>query len=560
MTEEELHYLRLQCYRDPTLYARTFKRSAFEFPMSWVHRGMIAILLGRADFLLKFGREEWPKAEWTWDESQLEKIIKYFTYKVDYDNPYESPKALFEWNRVRNSINMTTSRFIVLMLPRGVGKTTIVNLANEINIVYQDVKFLVYVSETATHSISQLDNVKRELEDNDLLKATFGVLRPERSTGLSWSEDYVELTNGVVALCRGRGGQIRGLNVGFVRPDCIIVDDVEDEESVSTEEQMGKAKAWFYKALVPALPQMSGEGRIVAIGTLLHPQALLMNLVKNPEWCAVVFGALDPEGEPIAPFYMTVEQYAAKRLSYARIGMLTTFEMEYGSRVYQDDETRKFDPSKIKIQVMERTDFLAVSEVIDPAISEDKRAAYCAIGVVGITATGKLHVLDTWEKIGAHPMEQVERYFDLHFQWSPTHHGVEAIAYQAALVHLLQAEMFKRAKTWGAKAYFEIIKETKQLHGTERKKVPRVEGILAPRYKAGYISHQRHFPVLITQLNDWPLGKMDLPDVIAMCIALLDPFAATGAADAVSAEGANVLATDEYRPIRLEMGNFRQAP
>jgi hypothetical protein len=281
---------------------------------------------------------------------------------------------------------------------------------------------------------------------------------------------------------------------------------------------------------------------------------------QNPEWCAVVFGALDPEGEPIAPFYMTVEQYNAKRLSYARIGMLTTFEMEYGSRIFQDDETRKFDPSKIKIQERGREEFLAVAEVIDPAISEDKRAAYCAIGVVGITERGALHVLDTWEKIGAHPLEQVERYFDLHFKWNPTHHGVEAIAYQAALVHLLQAEMFKRAKVWGPRAYFEIIKETKQLHGTERKKVPRVEGILAPRYKAGYITHQRHFPVLITQLNDWPLGKMDLPDVIAMCVALLDPFAATGAADAIGAEGTNVLAMDSYRPLRLELGDFRAAP
>ena len=122
MTEDELHYLRLQCYRDPTLYARTFKQSAFAFPMSWVHRGMLAILLGRADFLLKFGPENWPKAPWSWDESQLEKIIKYFTYKTDYDNPFEVPKHLFEWDREQNAINMTTSRFVVLMLPRGVGK------------------------------------------------------------------------------------------------------------------------------------------------------------------------------------------------------------------------------------------------------------------------------------------------------------------------------------------------------------------------------------------------------------------------------------------------------
>ena len=87
---------------------------------------------------------------------------------------------------------------------------------------------------------------------------------------------------------------------------------------------------------------------------------------------------------------MTVEQYNAKRLSYARIGMLTTFEMEYGSRIFQDDETEKFDPSKIKIQERGREEFLAVAEVIDPAISEDKRAAYCAIGVVGITERGAL--------------------------------------------------------------------------------------------------------------------------------------------------------------------------
>jgi hypothetical protein len=53
---------------------------------------------------------------------------------------------------------------------------------------------------------------------------------------------------------------------------------------------------------------------------------------------------------------------------------------------------------------------------------------------------------------------------------------------------------------------------------------------------------------------------MDLPDVIAMCVALLDPFAATGAADATDASGANVLAMDEYRPLRLELGDFRAAP
>lgn len=562
MTEEELHNLRLECYVDPILYARTFKRKAFKFPMSWVHRGILAILLRKCDFLLNFGPEDWPAAKWEWDAKQLEKILKYFTYKVDYDDPFEEPRPIFQWDKETNSISMLASRFVVLMLPRGVGKTTVVNLATEISIVYKDVKFPCYVSETAGHSTEQLDNIKREIEDNELLIAVFGQLKGDRASGLSWTEDYIELQNGVVAVAKGRGGQIRGLNVNFQRPDDIKVDDVEDDESVSTEDQLLKARKWFFKSLVPALPQMEEEGeegRITVLGTLLHPQALLMTLVKDPEWIAVVFGALDPEGEPIAPFYMTKEQYDLKRLAYARRGMLLEFEMEYNSRVFQDDETRKFDPSKIKIQIMERAQFLAVSEVIDPAISEDKAAAYCALGVVGIEPSGHLHVLDFWAKIGAHPREQVDIYFDKHFQWEPTHHGVEAIAYQQALVHLIQEEMFRRAKVWGTRAYFEVIKETKRLHGTEKNKILRVEGMLSPRYKAKYISHQQHFPVLITQFNDWPLGKKDGPDVIAMCVALLDPFAALAGSDATE-DGKSIFAKNSYLPLEEELGNFRAAP
>lgn len=560
MTEEELHSLRLDCYADPVLYARTFKRNAFEYPMSWVHRGLLAILLGRPGFLLNFGKESWPKAEWEWDEAQLEKILRYFTYKVDFDDPNEVPKPLFEWDREANTITLTTSRFIVLMMPRGIGKTTVVNLSNEIDIVYEDVKFLAYLSETATHANNQLGSVKQELEDNDLIRTAFGNLRPDRASGKTWSEDHIETTKGIIAVSKGRQGQVRGTNVNFKRPDKIVVDDVEDEESVSTEEQLAKAKKWFFKAVVPALPQFGDSGRIIVVGTLLDPNSLLMGLVKNPEWVAVVFGALDPEGEPIAPFYMTKEQFEAKKLSFARNGMLTAFYMEYCSIVHQNDDTKKFNIEKIRIQILERTEFLGVSEVIDPAISEEVTAAYCAIGVVGMTEKGHLHVLDTWEKIGAHPGEQVDNYFDMHFKWNPTHHGVEAIAYQAALVHLLQAEMFKRAKTWGSRAYFEIIKETKQLHGTEKKKVLRVEGILAPRYKAGYITHQRHFPVLMSHLNDWPLGKKDLPDVIAMCVALLDPMAGLALNDREGASAQTELALDNYEPLERVLGNYRAAP
>lgn len=567
LSESALHQLRVDCYADPVLYARTFHWDEFYSPMSWVHRGMLALLLRRADFLLNFGEEQWKMSSWTWDEKQLEKIIKYFRYREDPHDELSPWKPLFVWDKASGRIHLITSRFTALMLPRGVGKTTITALANEMAVVYRDTDFLVYVSETGPAAKNQLGNLKRQLETNEALIQVFGQFKPARTDEESWREDHIETLGGVVVVARGRGGQIRGLNINFKRPKRIVVDDVEDKESVSTSEQLQKAKTWFWADLVPALPQMSAEGEIIMAGTLLHPDALLMNVVKDKDWVSVVFGALDPEDEPIAPFYMSKEQYLAKRQTFARQNMLTEFEMEYGSRVFISDDSRKFKVEQIKIQIMSRTEFLAVAEVIDPAISEERKADFTSIPIVGMTERGQLHVLDCFQKVGMLPREQVDKFFELHFLWNPTHHGVETIAYQAALQHLLQEEMFRYSHKrdangipYGPRAYFEITKIT---HGRTRKE-HRVEGILSPRYAAGYITHQRYFPELVTQLRDWPLGKMDGPDSVSMAVALLDPFAPLASwTDEKNDAGEPLMkqfTEDQYKPLDLELGEWRSSP
>jgi hypothetical protein len=50
-------------------------------------------------------------------------------------------------------------------------------------------------------------------------------------------------------------------------------------------------------------------------------------------------------------------------------------------------------------------------------------------------------------------------------------------------------------------------------------------GVLQGRYASGYITHDRNFPELETALQDWPNGKMDYPDAVAMAITLLGDFA-----------------------------------
>lgn len=157
-------------------------------------------------------------------------------------------------------------------------------------------------------------------------------------------------------------------------------------------------------------------------------------------------------------------------------------------------------------------------------------------------------------EVGLSPRQQIDMYFDLHFAWNCTRHGVEAIAYQKALVHMLKEEMFRKAKAYGPRAYFEIDEIT---HG-KTGKVERVEGILGPLYRSGYITHERRFAEYESQLFDWPNGKKDGPDSVAMAIALLDPYASL-AFDSDNPDP-HKLEKDQYKPLYEEVGNWRRAP
>ena len=122
---------------------------------------------------------------------------------------------------------------------------------------------------------------------------------------------------------------------------------------------------------------------------------------------------------------------------------------------------------------------------------------------------------------------------ELQIRFDKDKFGVESIAYQAALVHLLREEMFRKGY------YFEVTPIT---HGRQRKE-ERVEGILQPRYASGYITHQRQFGILETSLLDWPNGKKDPPDAEAMAISLLDDYAP------MAAPSDSDLGDDEYEPL-----------
>lgn len=544
--------LRAAYFADPVLCARQLFPHWFPRPMPWFHRGIIAIILRRTDFLLNFSQsdtvEVWEDGTARWTKKQLAKLVRHFQYKLNPKDPHSPMLPIFrvrfaEDGRTPVSIDLAIGQNTNLIIPRGFSKTTLINFCNIFKTLYGLTKFTVVISEASQHAEDQLATIGRELSSNARIIALFGELRPDRADSESWGAKSFETRTGIKFVARGRGAQIRGLNKFGDRPDTIILDDVEDKESVSTEIQRDKVLSWFASDVSEALPR-NREGQIYAIGTILHPKALLPTLAQDPNFTTVILGALIDSGKRVPdpndatklipilePLWddpkagLTMEKIERKKADFASKGKLYEFGLEILSSIRLQDKL-KFRPEYIRYATHKRSDFIAVSIHIDPAISAKPGADYTAIAVVGLMESGHKHVLDMWLKQGTPMSEQIHQYFDMKMAWDCTHHSCEAVAYQAALSQSIRELMFIKAKKFGQKAYFEIRDTWPQ-----GRKEERVEGILQPLMAAGYLTFQQIWPELEIMFHGWPDEKMDGPDALAGAVANLEPYASLSYGD-----------------------------
>jgi hypothetical protein len=65
------------------------------------------------------------------------------------------------------------------------------------------------------------------------------------------------------------------------RIDIIIADDIVNQQNSETEEQRRKVKDWFYTTILPCL--IPG-GRVIYAGNCWHPDDLISNLLKDPQF------------------------------------------------------------------------------------------------------------------------------------------------------------------------------------------------------------------------------------------------------------------------------------
>lgn len=522
LSAETLETLRMQqledYYADPPRFLRECLPHWFTTKFSWLHLAFIAFILRRADFLSLYPEE-------------LKKIYKFCKIRRDPWDKTEAGKSAFVPGPDGKPI-LRAAPNAELMLPRGMGKTTTENGCFIFLLCFGDRKFILLCSETADQAARQYNNIRTELEDNPILIGLFGQLRGSKD----WNEKGLHLQNGSWLAYTSRGGQVRGKNFGGQRPDLIVLDDVEDQESVETPLQRGKTLDWFLSAVQPAISELSGSSSFLLTGTLLDKEALLVTLGTDPSFTTMVFGVLDPDGEPIFPEYMSVEKLQLKKDLYARQGRLAKFYLEYFNQI-SSDETAIFRAENFLYECSPATP-VARAVCVDPALSSKSKADYCSFGVVSLLPGGRLQVEYCDGFRGMRPRETAEKYFQLRRQWNldscPCYFGLETVAYQAALADLIRELM----ATYGD--YFPL----EELRFQQEKQT-RIRGQLEGRYSAHMIQHRVPFKLYESQLLEFPFGHDDLPDVIAMCCHLLAPHIPSAVDSPVDSSVEDVLSYKE---------------
>lgn len=426
--------------------------------------------------------------------------------------------------------------------PRGFGKTTTIGLGFVgRKALFREAHYIVYISSTITEAAAKVKTLAQELMENEELRELFGDLK-----GVKWAEGTgeIELSGPEGPFCfiqaKGAGSQVRGLKWRNYRPDIFIVDDLEDSEEVRNEVLRAKLKEWFFADLVGACDQArDSKTRIIVIGTILHEDALLANLLDegqvseedillNPEmqklklreeFVTLRLEACDDEFHSVWPEYLTDEELRYKASVYEKRGLLDVFYREWRNIViakdnatfqksmfrYYDEDDKGFKDNLAQIETV---------ILVDPAKTANTTSAFTAICAVGFDSVrNRIYLRDTINK-KLTPDEIFKEALDMADRFNTCIIGIEVTGLNNFVIYPFDQAAAVRKR-------FYDIKHIKAIKAKELR-----VAALAYFYRVGSIYHNKDVHVhgtVETQLLSFPRSKYwDVMDCFANCIEMFE--------------------------------------
>lgn len=328
-----------------------------------------------------------------------------------FDGSLKTPDCHLEWWELCCS----PAKYVALAAPRGHAKSTAITLTYSLaELLFRSSNFAVIISDTETQASMFLGAIKQELQENENIVELFGIKKDAEGKVKFYKDsesDFIcEFDDGhkFRVIAKGSEQKLRGLLWNGMRPDLIVCDDLENDEIVMNKDRREKFKRWFYGAVLPCL---SSRGKVRYVGTILHMDSLLENLMpkendrqtfeeglvtystKRVLWKARKYKAHNEDFSLILwPEKHTAAGLKEIKQDYTERGIPDVYSQEYLNVPLDESNTyfKKNDFLAMKKEDHEKK--LNYYMTVDLAISDKSRADYSVFCIGGVDEDNYLFI------------------------------------------------------------------------------------------------------------------------------------------------------------------------
>lgn len=341
----------------------------------------------------------------------------------------------------------TTHKTVIVESFRGSSKTTIMATSHAIWSILgvQQRKFVVVIGKTEQQARQYLANIKIELESNALLRSDLG---PFEEPDDEWRATSIVLPKYKARITvTSAESSIRGIKHGAHRPDLIICDDLEDLDTVATQEMRDKKYRWLMGDVIPLGDK---DTRLIIIGTKLHNDSIIgrlstLILEGGMDGITTRYPFLKEDGT--ATWHEKFPTQAEIDTLRKSVPSVQAWEREYMLNIVsEDNQLIHLEWIHYYEELPSNKNLRYVGMGVDPAIGKNSNNDSTAIvsgNVYGRKKGLKIYVLPNPINEKMDFPETISRLKNLYTSLSnssPVRMWVESVAYQRSVVEQLRTE------------------------------------------------------------------------------------------------------------------------
>jgi predicted phage terminase large subunit-like protein len=302
--------------------------------------------------------------------------------------------------------------------------------------------FGLIISDTEDQGIKFLANIRNELVENQDLIKDFGFKGLVKDAATELIGEFNDGSQ-FCLLAKGSGQKVRGLTWRNKRPNYIIGDDLENDDTVQNKESLKKFKEWFQNALVPC---GSKDCLYIIVGTILHSDSLLQNLLDSKEWKTRRYSAhhsFDDFSEVLWPDMWDEARLRQRRQEFIESGNEDGYAREYLNQPISSSSAY-FKKEYLKdITLWDKQADKTYYAAVDFAISQSQTADHTVIVVAGVTSDNVV-VIEEVRKGRWDSPEIIDQLLAVQEEFSPEKFILERGAISLALGPYLDVAMVER--------------------------------------------------------------------------------------------------------------------